>query len=318
MKIAIVHDMLIKLGGAENVLSDLLELYPEADLFTLIYDEDRVGSMFPRERVKFVPKIAQRIYNIFKKQYLCLPFLARAVEALDLSDYDVVISSSNSFAHGCLTKPETLHVVYYHSPARYLWDYTHQYERDMSGSKGIKAMLFKIANWTILKPLFVKLRQWDYMAGQRHDIAIANAREVQARIAKYYRRESQVIYPAVYTDKFDIGPAALADRSYYFIVGALTEFKKVDLAIKACNDLGYPLVIIGSGDQEAYLRSIAGPTIQILGRRPDSEKVEYLRNARGFILAGKEDFGITPIEAMAAGVPVFGLRAGGLLETNVE
>jgi glycosyltransferase involved in cell wall biosynthesis len=188
----------------------------------------------------------------------------------------------------------------------------------MSGSKGIKAMLFKIANWTILKPLFVKLRQWDYMAGQRHDIAIANAREVQARIAKYYRRESQVIYPAVYTDKFDIGPAALADRSYYFIVGALTEFKKVDLAIKACNDLGYPLVIIGSGDQEAYLRSIAGPTIQILGRRPDSEKVEYLRNARGFILAGKEDFGITPIEAMAAGVPVFGLRAGGLLETNVE
>jgi glycosyltransferase involved in cell wall biosynthesis len=174
---------------------------------------------------------------MFRKQYLCLPFLARAVEAIDLSEYDVVISSSNSFAHGCLTKPETLHVVYYHSPARYLWDWTHQYASDMAGQKGVKALLFKIANITVLKRLFGSLRLWDYMAGQRHDIAIANAREVQARIAKYYRRESTIVYPSVYTDLFEIGPASLPDRRYYVITSALTEFKKIDLAVRAFNML---------------------------------------------------------------------------------
>ena len=201
--------------------------------------------MFPRERITSVPRIAQRVYDLFKKQYLCLPFLARAVESLDLSEYDVVISSSNSFAHGCLTKPETLHVVYYHSPARYLWDWTHQYASDMAGQKGIKALLFKIANLTVLKRLFSKLRLWDYMAGQRHDIAIANAREVQARIAKYYRRNSEIIYPSVYTDLFEIGPSALQDRSYYIITSALTEFKRIDLAVRAFNELGHELLIIG-------------------------------------------------------------------------
>ena len=204
MKIAILHEMLIKLGGAENVVSDLLELYPDADLYTLIYDKDRVGSVFPPERIHAVPRATQRVYNWFHKQYLCLPFMARAVESLDLSDYDVVISSSSAFAHGCLTKPETLHIVYSHSPARYLWDWTHQYERDMAAGKGIKNLLFKVANFTVLKPLFTKLRQWDFMAGQRSDLIIANAREVQLRIAKYYRRESRIIYPSVYTDLFEI------------------------------------------------------------------------------------------------------------------
>ncbi|MDD2565994.1 MAG: glycosyltransferase [Candidatus Gracilibacteria bacterium] len=310
MKVAIVHEMLVKLGGAENVVLDILEMFPEADLFTLIYDEEKVGRVFPISRIKQIPSITQRIYKWTHRQRLCLPFLSRAVESLDLSEYDLVIASSSGFAHGCITKPETLFMVYYHSPARYLWDWTNEYKRDIGFGSGIKKVL--------LNKFMLKARLWDYLAGQRHDVAIAASKQVVSRISKYYRRESEVIYPAVWVEDFEIGEKVLKDREYYVITSALTEFKKVELSIKAFNTLGYQLKIIGAGNQLDYLKSIAEPNIEFLGHKNHNEIRDIYLDARGFIMSGRDDFGIAPIEAMAAGIPVFALREGGLVETNVE
>lgn len=313
MKVAVVHEMLIKLGWAENVVSDILEIFPDADLFTLIYDENKVGSVFPKERIKYVPKITQRIYNLFKKQRFCLPYMARAVESIDLSEYDLVIASSSGFAHGCITKPETCFVVYYHSPARYLWDYTFENRKNLNYKSWFKKPLN-----IFLAILFNKLRIWDYLAGQRHDVAIAASKQVQARISKYYRRWSELIYPSVYTDLFTIWEPKLKDRQYYVIVSALTEFKKIDLAVRAFNELWLPLIIMWDWDQKDYLESIAKPNIKSLWYCNKEQINEYHQNARAFILAWREDFWIAPIEAMAAWVPVFWLREWWLTETSIE
>lgn len=313
MKVAVVHEMLIKLGWAENVVSDILEIFPDADLFTLIYDEEKVSSVFPKHRIKYVPKITQRIYNLFKKQRFCLPYMARAIESIDLSEYDLVIASSSWFAHGCITKPETCFVVYYHSPARYLWDYTFENRKDLN----YKSWLKKPLN-IFLSMLFNKLRIWDYLAGQRHDVAIAASKQVQARISKYYRRWSELIYPPVYTEEFTIWEPKLKDRQYYVIASALTEFKKIDLAVKAFNELWLPLIIMWDGAQRQYLESIAKPNIKFAGYCNREQINECYQNARWFILAWREDFGIAPIEAMASGVPVFWLREWGLTETSVD
>ncbi|MDD2487553.1 MAG: glycosyltransferase [Candidatus Gracilibacteria bacterium] len=313
MKVAVVHEMLIKMGGAENVVKDILDLYPEADLYTLIYDENKVSKMFPASRIKQVAKLTQFMYKLTKNQRFCLPFMARAVESLDLSEYDLVIASSSGFAHGCITKPETLFVVYYHSPARYLWDWTFEYRRDITYPKIIK----KIVNF-FLGLLFFSLRKWDYQAGQRHDIALAASKQVAQRISKYYRRGAQVVYPSVYSDIFSIGDKKLKEREYYMIVSALTEFKKVDIAVRAFNNLGYRFIIIGDGYHKAYLESIAASNIEFAGYRHWEESNEYYKNARGAIMPGKDDFGITPLEAMCAGVPVFGLGQGGLTETSIS
>ncbi|MBP8016757.1 glycosyltransferase [Candidatus Gracilibacteria bacterium] len=318
MKIAIIHEMLVKLGGAENVAEDLLKIFPEADFFTLIYDKKIAESRFPKSRIKKIPSITQLIYNITGKQYLCLPFMKYAIESLDLGEYDLVISSSSGFAHGCITKPETLHVVYYHTPARFLWDWTHNYAKEMRGKKTIKSILFHIANFTILKALFSSLRKWDYIAGQRNDIAIAASNQVKDRIKKYYRRNSVVIYPPVNIKEFDIGDKPLNERKYYMMTSILTAFKRVDLAIRAFNDLGYELIVIGNGDQLNYLKSIAKENIKFLGFLGHLEQNEYYKNCRGAIMPGRDDFGIIPVEAMSAGVPMFGLRAGGLTETSIE
>lgn len=313
MKVAVVHEMLIKLGWAENVVSDILEIFPNADLFTLIYNEAKVGSVFPRERIKFIPQITQRIYNLFKKQRFCLPYMARAIESIDLSEYDLVIASSSWFAHWCITKPETCFVVYYHSPARYLWDYTFENRKDLN----YKSWLKKPLN-IFLSMLFNKLRIWDYLAGQRHDVAIWASKQVQARISKYYRRWSELIYPPVYTDQFTIWEPKLKDRQYYVIASALTEFKKIALTVNAFNELWLPLIIMWDWDQRQYLESIAKSNIKFVGYSTREQINEYYKNARWFILAWREDFGIAPIEAMAAGVPVFWLREWGLTETSID
>lgn len=311
LKVAIIHEMLVKLGWAENVVLDILDIFPDADLFTLIYDEKKVGSKFPASRIKQVPKITQRIYKwTWGRQRLCLPYMARAIESIDFSQYDLVIASSSWFAHWCITKPETCFVVFYHSPARYLWDWTNEYKRDIGFGKGIKkAMLNLFMLWA---------RQWDYLAGQRHDVAIAASRQVKERIAKYYRRDSEIIYPSVYVDDFEIWEIPLKDREYYVITSALTEFKKVDLAVRAFNSLWLKLKIIGTGIQEDYLKKIANQNIEFFWHRTHDEIREIYNWARWFIMSGRDDFGIAPIEAMAAGIPVFALREWWLVETNVE
>lgn len=311
MKVAIVHEMLVKLGGAENVLRDLWSLFPDADIHTLLYDEKKVGSVFPREKVHCTGP-AQRIYRWTRRQRFALPWMAKSVEQIDLSGYDLVIASSSGFAHGCITRPETPLIVYSHSPARYLWDYTHQYPKDIGWSRGIKrALLQKITH---------SLRVWDFQAGQRADVILAASRQVAARIAKYYRRDSTVLYPPVETENFFPGTLSLASRTTYVIASALTEFKRVDIAVKAFTKLGAPwrLVVASDGDQAEKLKAIAGPNVEFVGRKTAAELNVLYENARGFLMTNRDDFGIGPVEAMAAGVPVLGLGQGGLKETSVD
>lgn len=310
MKVAIVHEMLVKLGWAENVVLDILDMFPDADLFTLIYDEEKVKSKFPRFRIKWIPSVTQRIYNWTKRQRLCLPFMSRAAESIDLSSYDLVVASSSWFAHWLITKPETLFVVYYHSPARYLWDWTNEYKRDIGFSKWLKAFF--------LNKFMLKARMWDYAAWQRHDIAVAASNQVKSRIEKYYRRNAETIYPAVWVEDFEIGEKLLKDRDYYVITSALTEFKKVDLAVRAFNNMWYKLKIIWSWAQMDYLQSIAKSNIEFFGQKNHVEIREIYKEARWFIMSWRDDFWIAPIEAMAAWIPVFALREGWLTETNLE
>jgi len=221
---ALVHDLLVKLGGGEKVLECLMNMYPEADVFPLIYDEKKVGSVFPKEKNKFLPTVPKWIYRIFGNQRFTLPFLPRAVESIDLTGYDVVIVSNTAFAHGIITKPETKTIIYYHSPVRYLWDRTFEYRREIGWGTGIKS-------W-ILSRIFEKLRMWDYIASQRHDITLANSENVAKRIKKYYGLDAKVIYPNVDTKRFARKVSIsleLPAKKYYIIISALTEFKKVHL-----------------------------------------------------------------------------------------
>ena len=311
MKVAVVHEMLVKLGGAENVVQDILSLWPDADLHTLIYDEKKVGSVFPKERVKCSGP-AQRIYRLTGKQRLCLPWMARSVEQIDLSGYDLVIASSSGFAHGCVTRPDAPFVVFSHTPARYLWDYAHQYPKDIGWSKGWRRALLQ---W-----LTHGLRVWDFQAGQRADLVLAASRQVAARVRKYYRRDAQVAYPAVETESFFPGQLPPKSRPYYAIASALTEFKRVDIAVRAFTELGAPwrLVVASDGDQAEKLKAMAGPNVEFVGRKTRAELNALYENARGFLMTNRDDFGIGPVEAMAAGVPVLGLGEGGLLETSVD
>jgi len=311
MKVAIVHEMLVKLGGAENVARDIWSLFPDADVHTLIYDEKKVGAVFPKEKVKCSGP-AQRVYKLFGRQRLALPWMAKSVEQIDLSGYDLVIASSSGFAHGCVTRPDTPFIVYSHTPARYLWDYTHQYPKDIGWSKGLKRM--------ILQGITHGLRVWDFQAGQRADVIIAASRQVASRVRKYYRRDAQVIYPPVETEKFFPGQLPLASRSTYVIASALTEFKRVDVAVKAFTALGAPwrLVVASDGDQAEYLKSVAGPNVEFVGRQTAEQLNGLYENARGFLMTNRDDFGIGPVEAMAAGVPVLGLGEGGLTETSAD
>lgn len=314
MKIAIVHDLLVKLGGAEKVIEKLLEMYPKADLFTLIYDEEKVGSVFPKEKIKFVPGITQNIYKIFKNQRLCLPFMSRWVESIDLSEYDVVIASNSAFVHGAITKPETKFIVYYHTPARYMWDRTNEYKREIGWNKGIK--LF-VLNW-----MLKGLRMWDYQASQRHDVTLANSSNVAKRLKKYYWLESQIIYPNVDVERFKKEVQTnfeLPTKKYYIIISALTEFKKVDISIKAFHRMkDKNLVIVGTGNYKESLEKIAWENVIFTWAKYWDELVALLQNASGLIFSWEEDFGIVPIEAFGAGKPVFAYKWWGLAETMIE
>ncbi|MDD5770060.1 MAG: glycosyltransferase [Candidatus Gracilibacteria bacterium] len=321
MKIAIVHDLLVKLGGAEKVVEKLLSIYPEADLFTLIYDEKKVGKVFERTKIKKIPAITQNIYDLFKNQRFCLPFMSRAVESLDLSEYDVVIASNSAFIHGCITKPETKFIVYYHTPARYMWDRTNEYKREIGWNKGIR--LFTL-NW-----MLKGLRMWDFQASQRHDITLANSTNVAKRLKKYYKLDAKVIYPNVEVDRFnkeiELDTVVIEEenenipKNYYIIISALTEFKRVDVSIKAFNKMpDKNLVIVGAGNFAESLKKIAEKNIIFVGPKYGDRLVNLLQNAKGLIFSGEEDFGIVPIEANGAGKPVFAYRGGGLTETMIE
>jgi len=316
MKVAIVHEMLVKLWGAEKVVSSLVSTFPDADLYTLIYDEKSVGKDFPKDTIhSSVFKLkTQKIYNLLKKQRLCLPFMAQSIESLDFSTYDVVIVSSSGFAHGIITKPETRVIVYYHSPARYLWDWTHEYRKDIGFHKGLKGYFF----WKLLK----KLRMWDYIASRRHEISLSNSSNTAERVQKYYRKESDVVYPPVETKRFTSKPDSIDDipyHNYYIILSALTEFKKIDIAIQAFNKLPETkLVIIGDGNYRSHLESLTEwNNINFVGAKYWDELVQLVQQSQWLIFPWEEDFGIVPIECMAAWKPVFALKKWGLTESVI-
>lgn len=305
LRVALVHDYIFRYGGAERVLFALHQMFPQAPIYTVFTDKNIAEKYFPEADIR--TSFFERFPGFFKKRYRFLaPLVLLAVEGFDLSGFDLVISSSSAFAKGVLTRPETLHVSYCHTPTRFLWDWTHPYTASY-GSKwqrGISRFLLHF------------LRIWDFEAAKRPDFFIANSLNVQKRIAKFYRRSSRVIYPPVSLPAPPASSAskAFADSSYFLIVSYLQKYKSVDVAVEAFNKLGYPLVIIGEGPERKHLEKIAMPNIKFLGWQEDELVSAYLAGCKAFIFPTDEDFGIAPVEAMLAGKPVIALRRGGALE----
>lgn len=304
LKVAIVHDFLVNVGGAERVTQTLAEIFPKAPIYTLLYDP-KVDEFFSRKKI--IVSALQYWYKIFRIPVKFLfSLMPQAIESFDFSNYDLVISSNNSFAGGIITSPATYHLSYCHSPTRYLWDASHTYikEQKLPGW---------IANWVNHK--LSDLRIWDRLSAGRVDKYVANSNHVKRRIKKYYRRDAQVIYPPVDTHR--IKPK-FNHSDYFLIVSRLVSYKRIDLAIKACHVLSLPLIIIGEGPEKPALEKIAGTKVEFLGWCDDKNKIEYLRNSRALIFPGEEDFGIVPIEAMAAGKPVIAFNKGGVKESVIE
>lgn len=311
-KIAIVHDFIQTLGGAERVTLAISEIYPEAPIYTLTYDK-KLDPYFGNKKI--ITSYLQK-WSWLPTKFL-LPFYPLAIESFNFDDFDIVISSSHSFAKNILTKPSTIHVAYTHSPMRYVWDAWHSYLAGQpyfaKASKGLRRVSGGLVRGVVVNILH-KLRIWDRLGVSRVDYFVANSKHVQKRIRKYYRRDSQVIYPPVDTDKIEI---SREHKNYFLVLSRLSQYKRIDLAVQACKELNLPLVVIGSGEEERELKKLGGDTT-FLGWMEDVRKVEYLRNARALIFPGEEDFGIVPVEAMAAGKPVIAFNKGGLLETVAE
>jgi glycosyltransferase involved in cell wall biosynthesis len=304
MKIAIVHDYLNQLGGAEQVLQSLLKLFPDAPVYTIIADY----SILP-ERIRKADIRTSFIQNIpFSKRHYkkLLPLFPLAVEQFDLRGYDVILSSSSAFAKGVLTFPHQTHICYCYTPMRYIWDLYHDYMKET-----IRNPLYRL----VLPGVLHRIRLWDQLNAQRVDHFIADSNHVAKRIKKYYNREAAVIYPPVNADRFRLSDG---DDGYYLIVSRLLPYKRVDLAIEAFNRLRKPLVIIGDGYDRKRLEKMAGPTVRLLGRLPDEETAAYFSRCKAFIMPGEEDFGITPLEAQASGRPVIAYARGGALETVID
>lgn len=301
MKVALAHDHLNQIGGAERVLSEFHDLYPNAPVFTLLYDKASVGEYFGNWDIRssFIAGLPGGAR--FFKWYLWL--MPTAVEQLDLSSYDLVVSSASALIKGLVIKPATTHICYCHTPTRYLWSDTLQYTSDLPQPAWVKK---------ILPLLLTRLRQWDFLAAQRVDSFVANSQFVAKRIKKYYRRESVVIYPPVDTEKFGKPQRA---EDYFLLISRLRPYKRVDLAIRAFNKLGMPLKIIGSGEQEAELKLLAKSNVEFLGQVSEQDKIKYLSHCLALIHPQEEDFGISAVEAMAAGRPVIAYASGGALET---
>ncbi|MFH1429928.1 MAG: glycosyltransferase, partial [Candidatus Uhrbacteria bacterium] len=304
MKLALVHDHLNQIGGAERVLLTLTDLYPDAPIHTLLYDPRAIADFFHDRRVitSFIERLpgGQRYFKWF------LPFMPTAFESFDLSAYDIVLSSSSALSKGVIAHPHQLHLCYCHTPTRYLWSDAHEYLEKLPQRHRVRI---------VLPMLLTRLRMWDYQAAQRVDHFIANSEWVRQRIRKYYQRDAEVIYPPVNTQYFEVGTGR---GGYFCVISRLRPYKKVDLAIEACNRLKLPLVIAGRGEDEARLRAMAGPTISFRGYVNEAEKRDLLRDAIAFIHPQEEDFGITAVEAMAAGRPVIAFRRGGATETIKE
>ena len=289
MKIALVHDWLPTMGGAERVLSDFVELYPEAPIYTLICNHSKMEE--PLKSANIITSHLQKKKECTNHRKL-FPFMPTAIESFDLTGYDMVLSSSSSVAKGVITHPDAIHICYCHSPMRYAWEFSYEYAGKMSGKgKLVRKLLDYFLTW---------IRVWDYASAARVDYFIAN---------------SVVIPPPVRCKLFQISEN---DGDYFLVVSRFQEYKRVDIAIAACNKLGLKLKVVGDGPDYKRLKAMAGPTVELLGRVDDAHVKELYAGCRAFLFPGEEDFGITPLEAMASGRPVIAYGKGGALETVVE
>lgn len=298
LKVAIVHDWLTGYAGADRIVDQMEQVFPGAPIYTLVYDKSKFPEHFQKYDVRttYIQKFpfATKLYKNM------LTLMPRAFESLDLSEYDLVISSCSSCSKGIITRPDALHICYCNTPTRYLWDFYYTYLQN--------------SGW--LKKLFMprmihKMRIWDRLAADRVDCFIANSHYIAARIQKYYRRESSVIYPAVHINEYPLEQP----EDYYLVVGRFTWYKRIDLAVAACTRLGKRLIVVGKGDESKALHTAAGPTIEFRGAVNDEEIKHLYSKAKAFLFPGEEDFGITPVEAMSAGVPVLAFGRGGGTET---
>src|SRR5438876_5954494 len=297
MRVAIVHYWLLNQRGGEAVLEALCRLLPDADLFTLFYDPQRVSPAI-RER-----HITASFLNPLRRHYRALlPFMPMALEHFDLRGYDLVISSESGPAKGVLVPSGARHICYCHTPMRYLWDLYPAYLHEWTPSAWKRAMMAPVANY---------LRLWDYASAARVDDFIANSRNVNRRIWRCYRRESQVIYPPVAVETF----YTKAPEDYYLIVSELVPYKRIDTAVRLFSRTGRKLRVVGAGPEHGRLKIMARANVEFCGRVSGEELRELYARCRAYIMPGEEDFGITPVEALASGKAVIALGRGGVLES---
>lgn len=311
MKVAFIQDWLTSYGGAEKCIEALCEVWPEADIYTLVYRQEIFNhSIISGHKVytSFIQSLPWSKTK-FRHYFMLYPF---AVEQYDLNEYDVVISFSAAFSHGVITSPNQLHICYKHTPMRYAWNGYHEYLQDPQ-------IRSKWKNW-LTRHLIHRLRRWDFQAAQRPDLIIANSEEVRRRIWKYYRRRAIVIYPPVEVDKFSFS-SSKAKGNYYFTMSRMVPYKRIDLIVKAFIELGdKKLIVAGDGPEMGRLKKIArdSSNIEFVGFVNDKDKIELMQKAKAFIFSAHEDFGIAPVEAQACGIPIIAYGKGGALETVVD
>lgn len=300
-RVAIVHYWFVAMRGGERVVERLLHLYPDADIFTNVYDPRKLSTRLAKAPIQagFVNRLpfASRLYQYY------LPLMPMALEGLDLGDYDLIISSESGPAKGVITRPDATHLCYCHSPMRYLWDHYHQYRAEAS----------PLARWA-MPYLYHRLRQWDVTSSTRVDQFVANSSFIQRRIWKVWRRDAEVVHPPVETSLFsksvDVGES-------YLWIGQMVPYKRPDLAVEAFTANGLPLTMVGTGSMLKKLKALAGPNVTFIDRLDFASLRQAYARCRAFVMTAEEDFGITPVECMASGRPVLAFGRGGAVDTVV-
>jgi glycosyltransferase involved in cell wall biosynthesis len=306
-RVALVHDFLLDLRGAERVFVEMCALWPDAPIFTAVYDEEGTEGRFAHREVH--SSFLQRLRPSARTFRALLPLYPAAVESFDLSGFDLVVSSSSAWAHAALPGEGTRHVSYCHNPFRYAWN-----DRDRT----LAARRDPVSR-AVLRSLFHRWRQWDWIAAQRVDGYIANSATTQRRIQAYFGRDSRVVHPPVETERFDPSAAIQGQPgSHYLVLSELMTHKRIDVAIEAFNRLRLPLIVAGDGPDSRRLRALAGPTIRFVGRVSDAGVARLLESSSALVVTAVEEFGIAAVEAQAAGRPAMSVAVGGALETVVD
>jgi glycosyltransferase involved in cell wall biosynthesis len=304
-RIALVHEWPVVYAGSEQVVAAMLEVFPRADLYALVHDPEALRGT-PLEGVPIRTSFIQSLPRSNEKYRLYLPLMPLAVEQFDLRRYDIVISSNHAVAKGVLTGSDQLHVSYIHTPVRYAWDLYWDYLIESGLDRRIKGLLARL--------VLHYIRLWDLSASYRVDAYLANSSYIARRIGKLYRRPARVIHPPVDIDRFR---SDLPREEFFVAVSRFVPYKRMDLIAEAFTETGKPIVIIGEGSEFKRVQHKSGPNVELLGYQPDDVVADYLQRARALVFAAKEDFGIVPVEAQAAGCPVIAYGRGGTLETVV-